>query len=171
MARHDLPTSRIGFRATVVAASICVLAAGACGGKSAEGATSPTGPPLSKPAYIAAANAVCATADAKIKALPMPSSASSSETKAAYLGKVGALLEGELDGLRAIKPPTADKATIDSLDALFVTALAQIGRARTAALGGVSTEYEAAMNAVSSTSSEFNQIATSYGLDICGRTS
>ena len=140
------------------------LGAAACGGSGHPAA-------LSKADYIKAGNAICAEADAKTEAIPggQPTASDMGAWKS-YLDKAIPITRDEAARLKAITPPSADKATIDSLLALVATLLVQAERARSAAAAGDTSSFGTALNALSSSSNKANQISIAYGLTVCGQT-
>lgn len=146
------------------AAVMIVAALSACGGGN-------TSHPLSKDRYIKEANAICADSDARIKAVERaPESASTTEKIKVY-DEILSLSKDELHKLQSLTPPDADKSTISGLLTLFDSGIVQLTRVRDAAARGDANGYRAASTAATSLIHEANQIATDYGLDICGRAS
>jgi hypothetical protein len=149
-----------------------------CGGakKAAPPATSPTSAapsPLSRAAYVAAVNKVCVDVGTATDAVPEPKAAADYPT--ALNGIIGAL-EGGQRKLRALVPPAADQAAVESnllaLNDEQVAALrAALPKVQAAAGRGDKAGAEAAFNAGAE---EFGKVAgrqeawaKSFGLTDC----
>jgi hypothetical protein len=95
-----------------LAVALAVPALAACGG----GDSASSGGRLTLEEYVAAADAICAEADAEIEALEDPASA---QDAADYLPRAKEIAERQLERLRELVPPEEIEARIDeALDLL-----------------------------------------------------
>ena len=140
--------------ATVIAAGGCVaLLAAGCGSSGDKG--------LSKAEFLKQGNAVCAKGNAEINAAGKK--LGSARPSRAVLVKFATdtiipNVEQQINGVAALKPPKADKSTVDALVASARQALAKIKANPALAITSGSQDPFAASN----------KQANAYGLTKCG---
>ncbi len=136
-----------------LAASVALVAG--CGG----------GDRLSKEEYIAAADAVCAEANASIDALAEPTE----ETLDEYLAKAEEISRAQLDKLRALKPPADDEATLNRAYDLVEQQIALAVGASEALKSQDQAEIDRISAEIDKLNAEADKIANDYGLKECGQ--
>jgi hypothetical protein len=135
-----------------------VVALGACGGSSYKG--------LSKADFVKQAEAICKAADTKSSTVTdsLQANPSVAQLKSVFTSQLIPILQSEIDDLRALKPPEADRDEIDKmLDNLSEgadQAKAEVQAAKTQADFGKITQ-PAGMKTASAQ-------AKAYGLPTCG---
>lgn len=150
--------------AVILAAGISSCGGGAGGDDKVAGTGGAA--PLSKPKYIAQANASCATALAEALAVKAPLE-KSGPNAVRYLDRVLSIFDDMIRDLKALAPPPADKATISSLIGSADTSLEQGQRARDALARNDLQGYAAADEASNAAGDEASRIAGDYGIAAC----
>jgi hypothetical protein len=141
----------------LVALGVAALVAG-CGGGGG-------GDRLSKEEYIAKADAICKEADDKITALGEPQSFEELANLASEAVTIG---EEELSALRALQPPEADEATLNSAYELIGRQLEIAGQIAAAAKEGDQAKIQELIDQATPLQDEARKIAEDYGLTECG---
>jgi hypothetical protein len=139
-------------------AAAVAVAAGCGAGEEGDGR-------LTKEEFIAAADAICKEANAKLDALGTPTTL---EQIAKFAGDAITIQEEALADLKALKPPAADEATINEAYALLDQQL-ELGRQiEAAAKEGDQAKIQELVGEVQPIDSQADQIAQDYGLKECG---
>lgn len=138
-----------------LAASVALVAG--CGGGG--------GDRLSKEEYIAAADAICAEANASIDALAEPTE----ETFDEYIAKAEEISREQLDKLRALKPPADDEATLNRAYDLVEQQIALAVGASEALKSQDQAEIDRISAEIDTLNAEADKIANDYGLKECGQ--
>jgi hypothetical protein len=146
---------------------VAALAAG-CGGDkgTADTATAPAGPPLTKAAFIMRADAICRRTATAIRSAAAKLRAEGAKTGTIHKDKVAKFLKGsslpaydrQLDGLRELTPPKADEPAIDALVASLASAIDAVK---------VDPTRYTSRTAVDPFD-DFNARARRYGMKACG---
>jgi hypothetical protein len=136
------------------------IAAGvaACGGSSSS--------PVTRAQWITQADAICASADAQIRALPTPNSAKQLQTQ---LGSLVPLMQSQLAKLHALTPPAADQASVDSILAAASQTIPLIKRLSVVAATGDLAKIQQWETAHSSDLAGAARAAAAFGLKVCGK--
>jgi hypothetical protein len=147
------------MRRIVAIGIVAVLAAalGACGGSDKA---------LSKADYVTQAEAICKAGNDKVTAFSKQFGANPSlaEIKKAYTDQLLPIYASELDQLKALHPPKADKAAIDKMLGDLSDGTDQ---AKTA-IAGAQTENDFAKLDEPAGLKKASAEAKAYGLDTCG---
>jgi hypothetical protein len=159
------------FSGAAVTMLVAGLVASGCGGSDKKDAatTAPaSGPALTKPQFITAADNICKQTTDKITAAATKLRQSAKKTGTIPVPQVTKFLtetslpayDGMLDQLRALTPPTADEKTIDGLIAALAGAI-DTAKADPAkySKNGSPDPFDAA-----------NSRAIDYGMKVCGST-
>ena len=136
--------------ARLAALGLSAALAGSCGG----------GAP-SKASFIAKADAICKAEEAAIAKLDRTN-------QAKYLTQGTALLRRELADLRALKRPTADRATLDGYLGALATVVDQAQKASRQAAAGDTTGASATFTAAGTAAEGARKTADRYGMKVCG---
>jgi len=147
-------------RTTRLIASACVLALtlGACGSGGYSG--------LSKAEFIRQAEALCRQANAKLAEIgnSFTSKSTITDLQKAYVNQIVPLVNAEIDQLRALKPPKADRAKVSKMLDDFSTGLDQAS----ADVKAVKSKQELASIAVPPARRTTNSESNAYGIGRCG---
>ena len=124
----------------------------ACGGDDSSDEPAPT-----KAAYIEEADAVCASDQSEFEEIvaDLPNDIEAEESQTAITDEIVPLYRDQVEELRAITPPEGDEDTTAAIYDAVDSALDAIDE-DPSALGDASTFEEA------------NNLATEYGLEVCG---
>jgi hypothetical protein len=142
--------------AIAAALSLALGAAGCGGGSKSTATTASTAAAISKPEFVAKANAICASADpnlaaenATLAAHPTPAAVLAA-VKGVYVPSV----EAQVAGIKALGTPAGDQATVTRMLALVKADLAKI-------------EADPALMVTSNAFGDFAKVAHGYGLTAC----
>jgi len=131
----------------------------------ATGATGATGEPLSKEEFIAEADAICKAGDREIDSqaqefFPEGGSPGTAEEEAFVTEVLVPGVQEELDGIGALTPPEGDEDEVAAILDAAQEAIDQLEEDPSALTGAGSGPDPFA---------EANQLATDYGLKVCGQ--
>jgi hypothetical protein len=147
----------------LVLVAVTAVSLTACGGESK---------PLTKPALIAAWDAICKKNDDTINKLAEGLPAEPTEENLTeyvdYLNQVVPIFRAEIDALAAVKPPQADQATIDEILSHLRASLTSLQEARSKAQAGDLDGFNAAGGKLGADLSAADQAAMNYGFKECG---
>ena len=129
------------------------LALAGCGGHAAT-----------KRGVIARGNAICASANAAIRAVPSSGSATDAEL-GRYFSRVAPILGREAASLGKLPRPATDRAVLDAFVAAQARTAMQYARLATAARGGDQPAVQAALAKLAG--SPVARLANRYGLSQC----
>ncbi len=144
-------------RSTAVVLALTALAVTGCGS---------SGP--SKTSYVAKANAICATYNAKVTALPQLPEGSSVQATAKYLAASAAIAGEETDKLKALTMPKGEKATLTSLYSRQAAQVSQVQSAVKQLSTGDIAGAQATVNRLEGSGPGLDKDFTAYGLNACG---
>jgi hypothetical protein len=140
---------------TLVLAALFVAGCGSSGSSSSSAAAKP---PLTKAQFLAQGNAICTQGNKNLagpeKALG--TSPTEAQFKAFITGPFKSEVQRQIDAIRALSAPTADKAKVEHIFDLAQTEL-----------DSVTSNPKAARNASASPFKEFGAAAHAYGLTVC----
>jgi hypothetical protein len=147
----------------VAAALIVGLAAAGCGGgksKSSSSTSTATTAALSKPVFLSKGNAICKRGNDQINAAGRRVFTKNRPPTRAQLTKFAQsaipIIQREINGVRALPAPAADRARVKKLVDAAQTALNKV-KANPALFAGKTDPFKDA-----------NKLARSYGLTVCG---
>jgi hypothetical protein len=144
-------------RLLLVLVALTALAVGGCGG----------GGRLSKDAYAAKANAICADYNAKVKAIGI--SGTSLDTLAKYIDRVIPLLEDGLGRLKKLKPPEDEQTLADQWLEIGDQQLDLIKKARDAARNGNRAKVDKLGAQFDATNKQSRALARRLGATTCAQ--
>ena len=153
-----MPSLRTKTMSTVLAVT-AVVATG-CGS---------SGP--SKASYVAKANAICATYNAKGKAIPQPNSAGGVKAAAGYLDQVVGVMSDETGKLKALKTPKGDGQKLASIYSQQQAQVTKLKAAVTQLNSGNASAASSAIDQLTSGNPAVDSAFDSYGLTTCGSNS
>jgi hypothetical protein len=144
---------------------VLLLLVSACGG----GGSSPkaaSGPPLSKAAFIAQADAICKRYEDNLSAQGKALSATSSQQQLSdfVVKQIVPSFRSMIGELRALNPPAADKAKITKMLDDLSTGLDQLE-------SSAKTDVKSALNNEPQGFKDSDAAATAYGFTQCGSSS
>jgi hypothetical protein len=149
---------RLGQAVAAVALVLVALLVAGCGSSSSSSSTAAAKPPLTKAQFLAQGNAICTQGN---KNLAAPEKAlGTSPTEAQFVafinGPFKTEVQRQIDAIRALNAPSADKATVK-----HIFDLAQ------SELDSVTSNPKAAESASVSPFKAFSTAAHAYGLTVC----
>jgi len=150
-------------RASLATLSVLAVAASACGGDKAAAVT--------KEAYLAEANPICA--DANDRALRLADSTwpatrpPTLEETIAYFSEFRPIVGEALEDLRAVEPPPRDRALIQRILAGFARAHDEFGKIEDAARERDGRRFDASWDAAAQAARAAQYDAAVYGLHAC----
>lgn len=136
-----------------------------CGG--GAGATS-SSPPLSQQQFVARANAVCATLNKEIEALPALPSPPDLPSIAAFASSMEPIFKDAVTKLQQLQPPAAKQDKFNSMLGAVQDSIRELPALRAAAESEDLQQVRKINNEFSSSSAEVD--ATDLGLTECART-
>ncbi|HEX6391239.1 MAG TPA: hypothetical protein VFZ89_17385 [Solirubrobacteraceae bacterium] len=141
-----------------IGACLGALAIGACGDDDDE-----EGGPLTKAEFVALGNAICAKQTAEFNKLFETSFPTTPSAMPAFFEKATPIIRTQVDELRALEPPAADKARIDRLVAAGERVVADFEKAAKDRAFGVKLFGEEG----GATTKAFEDQAKAYGMTKC----
>jgi hypothetical protein len=154
MRRHSL----------VLALAVIAVTVAACGSSSGASSVQKSGT-LSKPQWIAAADAICSTAKARVSALDKPTTTAELVTQLNHLIEIFAQ---ELKDLRSLVPEAKDQASVNTvveaagLQETLARGLLEVAKS------GDTTAITAYTEANAAKVQQAQRVAQQYGLKVCG---
>ena len=121
---------------------------------------------LSKEEYVAAADKICAEADAAISALGEPTEENIEE----YVANAETIANEQLAKLRALKPPAVDEETLNHAYDLIEEQVGLAKQGVDALKSQNQAEFERINAEIQTVNAESDKIAQDYGLKECGNT-
>ena len=156
--------SRLGsLRATRWLAAAALLAACVRSGSSVV-----DHPPVSKAAFVRAADQACATAEARLATLWRPGWRAALAKKAVYWRGALPIYRGLLGELRSLTPPEADRGSVEDLWDQLEVAVDRLSLALRSAEAGDEGGYMMFEIGGFERLMDARWVATKYGLRICG---
>ena len=141
------------------AALIAALASGACGGGNGS-----TPAPLTKEAFIAQADKLCADANEELDALGEPQSIE----ELGNLLRTGATRTRKLlADLRALPAPTQDRGALEQIYSLVEQAIAKLEQAIATTAAGDQAKIQTLVEAGQDLTDQANAASKSYGFKDC----
>jgi hypothetical protein len=160
---------RVRLGSSVLAAMAIAGALSACGSSSKT---------ISKADFIKRADAICASGNQRIRALPQPNLNPSKVTTAqlpqlaSFLGQFLMVLQSEYDQIVALPSPSSDKSTIDQALASVKQSIGVFAQMRQRAMAGDVAGFKtlfAQENGPGSANNRANALAKQFGLKVCGQ--
>ncbi len=157
-----LPSPRTGVVA-LAATLAFVLVAGGCGSSSKSSTStsaSATTPALSKPQFLAQGNAICAQGNQRLGAADkaLGNQPSKAQITAFVASAFAPDIQGQIDGLRALRAPSSEQATVSTMLDTAQSDLNKIKSNPVLLAGGAGF-------------AEFAHLAHPYGLTACAPSS
>jgi hypothetical protein len=143
---------------TVALGLVALLVAGCGSSSSSSSSTAATKPPLTKAQFLAQGNAICAQGNKNLAGPEKALGTSPTDAQfAAFLtGPFKSEVQRQIDAIRALDAPSAEKATVKRI---FDLAQSE--------LDTVTSDPNAAKSATVSPFKEFGTAAHAYGLTVC----
>jgi hypothetical protein len=159
------PTRGVRFL-VVLGALVATASCGSNGTASSGSSTSRAVAPLTKAAYIAKANAICATMNARTRALGRPGP---DVATAIRVGDESAAIAAQaLRRLRALPAPPADAAALERIYSKVDAVIADYPRVSAALRTGRRAAIVSAATQLGTDGRAANAASNSYGLTVCG---
>lgn len=157
-------------KSALVAVATAAIAIAGCGGSSsttggatgATGATGAQGAPLSKSAFLAKGNAICAKGNQQIQAATKKEFPQGQQPSQAELNKFATdtlipVVQQEIDGIKALPPPSGDE---DKVNAIISAAQSALDKGK--------QDPSTLVSQGSDPFAQANKLANAYGLTKCG---
>lgn len=125
-------------------------------------------PPVSKAAFVRAADQACATAEGRLTALWEPGWRAALAKKAVYWRGALPIYRDLVEGLRSLTPPEADRALVEDLWNQLEVAVDRFSLAQRSAEAGDEGGYMMSEIGGFERLMDVRWVATKYGLRICG---
>jgi hypothetical protein len=162
LASTDTPLTSPRTGVVALAATLAfILVAGGCGSSSksstsASASTSATTPALSKPQFLAQGNAICAQGNQRLGAADkaLGNQPSKAQITAFVASAFAPDIQGQIDGLRALRAPASEQATVSTMLGAAQSDLNKI-------------KVNPALLAGGAGFADFAPLAHSYGLTAC----
>jgi hypothetical protein len=145
-----------------------LVATAACGNGTTSSGSSPSGAvaPLTKAVYIAKANAICATMNARTKALGRPGPDIAAAVRAS--DKSGVIAAQALRQLRALPAPPTEAAALERIYSKVDAVIADYPSLSAALRTGRRAAIQSAATQLGADGKAANAASNAYGLTSCG---
>jgi len=144
-----------------VLAAMALLVIAACG---SDDSSSGSSEPLTEAEFVAAADAVCAEADAKLDELGEPEAP---DEFGSFLRDSADIAEEQLDGLKALSAPEEIQGTLDRAYELLADLNGKAREAADAFDDGDLASANDLIEEITPLGTELDELAAEIGLDVC----